>query len=63
MKKHLVIVGFDDIIADKYMDSIEYAILDGHINGYSIIDLFSNQDWIEHGPYPIYCTHSLNVIS
>src|SRR3989344_2345158 len=47
MKKHLVIEGFDDIIADKYMDSIEYAILDGHINGYSIIDLFSNQDWIE----------------
>jgi hypothetical protein len=47
MKKHLVIVGFDDIVADKYMDSIEQAILNGHINGYSIIDLFSNQNWIE----------------
>lgn len=47
MKKHLVIVGFDDIIADKYMETIEQSILDGHINGYSIIDLFSNQDWIE----------------
>jgi hypothetical protein len=47
MKKHLVIVGFDDIIADKYMETIEQAISDGHINGYSIIDLFSNQDWIE----------------
>ena len=47
MKKHLVIVGFDDIIADKYMETIEQAILDGHINGYSIIDLFSNQKWIE----------------
>jgi len=47
MKKHLVIVGFDDIIADKYMDTIYQAISDGHINGYSIIDLFSNQYWIE----------------
>lgn len=47
MKKHLVIVGFDDIIADKYMGCIEQAISDKHINGYSIIDLFSHQDWIE----------------
>lgn len=47
MKKHLVIVGFDDIIADKYMETIEQTISDGHVNGYSIIDLFSNQDWVE----------------
>ena len=47
MKKHLVIAGFDDIIADKYMSCIEQAISDGHINGYSIIDLSSQQDWIE----------------
>ena len=38
MKKHLVIVGFDDIIADKYMETIEQAISNGHISGYSIID-------------------------
>lgn len=48
MKKHLVIVGFDDIIADKYMETIELAISTGHISGYSIIDFISNQDWIEH---------------
>lgn len=48
MKKHLLIVGFDDIIADKYMETIERAISNGHISGYSIIDLVSNQDWIEH---------------
>jgi hypothetical protein len=47
MKKHLIIVGFDDIIADKYMETIEQSISDGHINGYSIIDLSSNKDWIE----------------
>jgi predicted dehydrogenase len=47
MKKHLVIAGFDDIIADKYMDTIYQAISDGHISGYSIIDLFSTQKWIE----------------
>lgn len=47
MKKHLVIVGFDDIVADKYMPSIEEAHYKGHIKGYSIIDLESNRDWIE----------------
>ncbi len=47
MKKHLVIVGFDDIVADKYMDTIYQAITDSHIDGYSVIDLFSNQEWIE----------------
>jgi hypothetical protein len=48
MKKHLVIVGFDDIIADKYIETIEQAISNGYIGGYSIIDLISNQDWIEY---------------
>lgn len=48
MNQHLVIVGFDDIIADKYMETIEQAIANKNISGYSIIDLISNQDWIEH---------------
>ena len=30
------------------METIEQAISNGHISGYSIIDLISNQDWIEH---------------
>jgi hypothetical protein len=39
MTKHLVIVGYDEIVDDKYMSCIEEALCGGHIGGYSIIDL------------------------
>ena len=42
-KEHLVIIGFDDIVADKYMVPIDKAIKAGKIDGYSIFDLLSEK--------------------
>lgn len=36
---HLVVIGFDEIVANKYMGPIIAAQAAGHINGYSVIDL------------------------
>lgn len=39
MTNHLIIVGYDEIVSNKYMSCIEKAYADGDINGYSIVDL------------------------
>lgn len=44
---HLVVVGFDEIVANKYIACIDEAIKQGYIDGYSIIDLESQKDEIE----------------
>ncbi|MDD2758408.1 MAG: hypothetical protein PHD72_03505 [Patescibacteria group bacterium] len=46
-KAHLIIVGFDDIVSDKYLPCIREAIDCGFISSYSIIDLESQKKEIE----------------
>ncbi len=43
IRAHLIIVGFDDIIGDKYLPCIEEAINLGFIDSYSVIDLESQK--------------------
>ena len=45
---HLVIIGFDEIVSNKYIDIIEKAILENRISSYSIIDLKSEEKHIKH---------------
>lgn len=40
---HLIIVGFDEIVSNKYIDIIEKAIFKNAIDSYSIIDLESER--------------------
>src|SRR3989344_7230648 len=47
IKKHLVVVGFDEIVANKYVSCIEEAIKLGYIDSYSVIDLVSQKHWID----------------
>src|SRR3989344_5558070 len=44
---HLIIIGFDEIVCNKYLRCIEDAIHERSINSYSIIDLDSQKDEIE----------------
>jgi hypothetical protein len=44
---HLIVVGFDEIVANKYLSCIQEAIRTGHIDSYSIIDLESQRSEIE----------------
>lgn len=46
-RAHLIVVGFDDIVGDKYMSCIEEAINFGFVDSYSVIDLESQKDVIE----------------
>lgn len=39
VKAHLVVVGFDEIVSNKYLSCIKEAIELGEIDSYSIIDL------------------------
>jgi len=43
VRAHLIIVGFDDIVGDKYLPCIEEAISLGFIDSYSVIDLESQK--------------------
>lgn len=43
-KAHLVVIGYDEIVSDKYLSIFEEAIKIGHIDGYSVIDLDSQRD-------------------
>jgi hypothetical protein len=45
-KAHLVVVGFDEIVSNKYLTCIQKAIHLGAIDSYSIIDLESQRDEI-----------------
>ncbi|MFF1725625.1 hypothetical protein [Streptomyces sviceus] len=44
---HLIVVGFDEIVANKYLPCIRDAINSGHIDSYSIIDLESQRTEID----------------
>ncbi|WP_327345515.1 hypothetical protein [Streptomyces europaeiscabiei] len=44
---HLIVVGFDAIVANKYIPCIRNAVQSGHIDSYSIIDLESQRSAIE----------------
>lgn len=43
IKEHVVVVGFDEIVSNKYLICIKEAIDRGYIDGYSIIDLESSK--------------------
>lgn len=47
VREHLIVVGFDDIVGDKYLSCIEDAINLGFIDSYSVIDLESRKDEID----------------
>ncbi|QUA52179.1 hypothetical protein [Aristaeella lactis] len=44
---HLLIVGFDEIVANKYMEVVLKCIQEGIVSGYSIIDLCGQERRIE----------------
>ena len=44
---HLVIIGFDEIVVNKYLCIVNEAIKKGVINGYSIIDLQKEKETVE----------------
>ncbi|MFJ4826092.1 hypothetical protein ACIP5L_22760 [Streptomyces bacillaris] len=44
---HLIVIGFDEIVANKYLPCIRDAIRSGHITSYSIIDLESQRTEID----------------
>lgn len=46
-KHHLVIIGFDEIVANKYMACVRQAMRDGAIEGYSVVDLESERGAVE----------------
>lgn len=45
--EQLVVIGFDEIVSNKYIVVIEEAIKNGKISTYSIIDLKSAQKEID----------------
>lgn len=47
MNEHLVVVGFDEIVSNKYIECIIRAVKAKKINGYSIVDLESVRSNIE----------------
>ncbi|MFD6417030.1 hypothetical protein [Streptomyces sp. NPDC060194] len=46
-KHHLIVVGFDEIVANKYLPCIATAIEEGSLDSYSVIDLESARATIE----------------
>lgn len=46
-KPHLVVVGFDEIVVNKYLPCIARAIQNGRVDAYSVIDLESARATIE----------------
>jgi hypothetical protein len=45
-RHHLVVIGFDEIVSDKYLSCVQKAIDDGNLDGYSVIDLESERSAI-----------------
>ncbi|WP_280401209.1 hypothetical protein [Nocardia carnea] len=43
----LVVIGFDEIVRNKYMPCIESAITEGHLDSWSLVDLDSEREVIE----------------
>ncbi|MGW1713590.1 hypothetical protein [Streptomyces sp. NPDC002156] len=52
-KHHLIVVGFDEIVANKYLPCIKGAVQSGHIDSYSIIDLECQRSAIEQRVHAI----------
>ncbi|WP_151898181.1 hypothetical protein [Streptomyces sp. C8S0] len=46
-RHNLVVVGFDEIVANKYLPCIKEAIEAGHVDSYSIIDLKAERPTVE----------------
>ena len=46
-KCHLVVVGFDEIVLNKYLEIVDKAIKGGILDGFSIVDLAKERDEIE----------------
>lgn len=46
-RHNLVVVGFDEIVANKYLPCIRAAVEAGHVDSYSVIDLESERATIE----------------
>ena len=46
-KCHLVVVGFDEIVLNKYLELIDEAIKEDVLDGFSIVDLSKERDEIE----------------
>lgn len=46
-KIHLIIIGFDEIVVNKYLMCINNAIKEGRVKGYSIIELEEERENIE----------------
>lgn len=44
---HLIVIGFDEIVANKYLPCIRDAIKSGYIDSYSIVDLESQRTEID----------------
>ena len=44
---HLLVIGYDEIVSNKYTECFYQAFLQNRIDGYSIIDLLSEQKDIE----------------
>lgn len=44
---HLIVIGFDEIVANKYLSCIRDAIRSGYIDSYSIVDLESKRTEID----------------
>lgn len=45
--RHLVVVGFDEIVANKYLPTIRQAIAESHLDAYSVIDVAQNRAEVE----------------
>lgn len=46
-KCHLIVVGFDEIVLNKYLGLVDEAIKDGVLDGFSIVDLAKEREEIE----------------
>lgn len=46
-KCHLVVVGFDEIVLNKYLELVDAAIKEGVLDGFSIVDLSIEQEEVE----------------
>lgn len=47
MIHQLIVIGFDEIVANKYLSCIRRAVDDGHLDSYSIVELESERPAIE----------------
>lgn len=44
---HLIIVGFDEIVLNKYLELVDEAINDGTLDGFTIVDLALEREEVE----------------